>query len=76
MRLLDGEREDALEDQEKDGGGQVPVPGVVLDRHHPVDGHQAVDGEDQAGEDGLDRVYERGHGDEGLVPRPLRSEMF
>ena len=61
LRLPDGESKDSFEDEEQDGGGEVPVPLVVLDGDHPIAGDEAVDGEDQAGDDGLDGVDEGRH---------------
>lgn len=66
LGLLYGEGEDAFKDEEQDGRGEVPVPRVVLDGHHPIDGHEAVNGEDQPRQDGLDRVNEGRHEDAGL----------
>ena len=49
LAVLNGEGEDALEDQHQDGGGQVPIGGILLEVGHLPNGDKAMCSEHNPG---------------------------
>jgi hypothetical protein len=56
LRFFDGESKNSFEDEQQDGGRQIPIPGIVLNCHHSVDGNQTVNRKYEASQNGFDCI--------------------